>query len=63
LLVGRPRVKSTLAGLSLNQEASQTELEGVQKMAQQRRTSLRAPAVVTALLNKYRHCRVLAKKS
>jgi hypothetical protein len=35
LLVGRPGVKSDLAGLSLNQEASQKELEGVRKMAQQ----------------------------
>jgi hypothetical protein len=36
LLVGRPGVKSDLAGLSLNQEASQKELEGVRKMAQRR---------------------------
>jgi hypothetical protein len=36
LLVGRPGMKSDLAGLSLNQEASQKELEGVRKMAQRR---------------------------
>jgi hypothetical protein len=36
LLVGRPGVKSDLAGLNLNQEASQKELEGVRKMAQRR---------------------------
>jgi hypothetical protein len=36
LLVGWPGVKSDLAGLSLNQEASQKELEGRQKMAQRR---------------------------
>jgi hypothetical protein len=29
LLMGGPRAKSKLAGLSLNQEASQKELEGV----------------------------------
>jgi hypothetical protein len=36
LLVGGPGVKSDLTGLSLNQEASQKELEGVRKMAQRR---------------------------
>jgi hypothetical protein len=36
LLVGLPGVKSDLAGLSLNQEASHKELEGVQKMVQRR---------------------------
>jgi hypothetical protein len=40
LLVGRPEEKSKLTGLSFHQEASQKELEGVQKMAQ-RRTSPR----------------------
>jgi hypothetical protein len=38
--VGRRGAKSDLAGLSLNQQASQKELEGVQKMMR-RRTSLR----------------------
>jgi hypothetical protein len=38
--IGRPGVKRELAGLSLNQEASQKELEGVRKMAR-RQTSLR----------------------
>jgi hypothetical protein len=36
LLESRPGAKRELAGLSLNQEASQKELEGVQKMAQRR---------------------------
>ncbi len=36
LLVSQPGAKSELANLSLNQEASQKELEGVYKMAQQR---------------------------
>jgi hypothetical protein len=40
LLVGRLGAKSKLAGLSLNQEASQKDLEGVPKMAW-RRTSPR----------------------
>jgi hypothetical protein len=33
--VGRPGAKSKLAGISLNQEASLSELEGVKKMLQQ----------------------------
>ncbi len=40
MLVYRPGAKSDLAGLSLNQQASQKELEGVRKIAH-RRTSLR----------------------
>ncbi len=40
LLVYGPGAKSDLSGLSLNQQASQKELEGVQKMAH-RRTSPR----------------------
>jgi hypothetical protein len=36
LLEDQPEAKRELAGLSLNQEASQKELEGVRKMAQRR---------------------------
>jgi hypothetical protein len=37
-VVDRPGAKSDLAGLSLNQQASQKELEGVQKMAHRQKS-------------------------
>jgi hypothetical protein len=42
LLVYRPGVKSDLAGLSLNQQASQKELEGVRKMAHRQKSPRRS---------------------
>jgi hypothetical protein len=51
LLVGRPGVKSDLAGLSLNQEASQKELEGVRKMAQRRTLPRRSGGSESAAKN------------
>jgi hypothetical protein len=42
LIVGRQGANNELAGLSLNQETSQKELEGIQKMAQCRTSPRRS---------------------
>jgi hypothetical protein len=51
LLLSRPGVKSDLAGLSLNQEDSQKELEGVWKMAQRRTLQRRSSGSESAAKN------------
>jgi hypothetical protein len=51
LLVGWPEAKSKLIGLSFNQEASQKELEGVRKMAQQRTSPRRSGGSESAAKN------------
>ncbi len=59
LLVGRPEAKSDLVGLSLNQQASQKELEGVNEKWRTGERRQGAPAVVRALQKTRRHRRVL----
>jgi hypothetical protein len=49
--MGRPGVKSNLAGLTLNQEGSQKELEGVWKMAQRRTLPRRSGGSESAAKN------------
>jgi hypothetical protein len=49
--VGRPGAKSKLTSLSLNQEASQKELEGVLKMAQRQRSLRRSGGSESAAKN------------
>jgi hypothetical protein len=50
--VHQPGAKSDLAGLSLNQQASQKELEGVRKMAHRRTSPRRSGNSESAAKNK-----------